>query len=306
MQSIASTMSFLAVFAAILSVAFWWFQPNADSRKALARLRDDHSDPTSDGERDASIGASIRRFLQGIGTAICLTRDSHDAIAKRMKQAGIHGRQAVLTFLGVKALLAIALMALLSIACLSFLPGRFVFGAAALGALVGMGTPEIWLSSVIKRRQRKLRQALPDALDMLVLCLEGGISSAGALQRVSSEMRRAHPLLAEEMGTMENEIQLGMSVGEAVKSFATRADLKEAHELASVLLQSERYGSSIVKPLRLHSDLARQERYRRAEEIAQKAAVKILFPTLLFIFPAVFIVILGPAAYQIAGMFSHR
>jgi tight adherence protein C len=198
------------------------------------------------------------------------------------------------------------LAVLLSLAAWSFRPGRLVVAAAAMGTLAGMMAPEFWLSSVVKRRQRKLRQALPDALDMLVLCLEGGISVAGALQRVSSEMRRAHPLLAEEMGTMENEIQLGMSVGEAVKSFATRSDLKEAHELASVLLQSERYGSSIVKPLRLHSDLARQERYRRAEEIAQKAAVKILFPTLLFIFPAVFIVILGPAAYQMANMFSHR
>jgi tight adherence protein C len=306
MQSIASTMSFLAVFAAILSVAFWWFQPNADSRKALARLRDDHSEPTSDEDRGVSFGARIGQFFQTIGTAICLTRASHDAIQRRMKQAGIHRRQAMLTFLGVKSLLCVGLAALLAIAAWSALPARFVFGAGALGALVGMSAPEIWLSSVVKRRQRKLRQALPDALDMLVLCLEGGISVAGALQRVSSEMRRAHPLLAEEMATMENETQLGMSVGEAVKSFATRADLKEAHELASVLLQSERYGSSIVKPLRLHSDIARQERYRRAEEIAQKAAVKILFPTLLFIFPSIFIVILGPAAYQIANMFSHR
>jgi tight adherence protein C len=306
MQSIASTMSFLAAFAAILSVAFWWFQPNADSRKALARLRDDHYDPTSDADGHVSFGARIRQFLQGVGTAICLTRTSHDAIQRRMKQAGIHGRQPVLTFLGVKALLSVGMTALLSIAAWSILPGRYVFGAGALGALLGMSAPEFWLSSVVKRRQRKLRQALPDALDMLVLCLEGGISTAGALQRVSAEMRRAHPLLAEEMVTMENEIQLGMSVGEAVKSFATRVDLKEAHELASVLLQSERFGSSIVKPLRMHSDLARQERYRRAEEIAQKAAVKILFPTLLFIFPAVFIVILGPAAYQIANMFSHR
>ena len=306
MQSIASTMSFLAVFAAILSVAFWWFQPNADSRKALARLRNDHSEPESDADRDASVGTRIRQILQGIGTAICLTRASHDAIQKRMKQGGIHGRQAVLTFLGVKCLLSLALTAILAIAAWSFFPGRIVVGAGALGALIGMMTPEIWLSSIVKRRQRKLRQALPDALDMLVLCLEGGISVSGALQRVSSEMRRAHPLLAEEMATMENETQLGMSVGEAVKSFATRSDLKEAHELASVLLQSERYGSSIVKPLRLHSDLARQERYRRAEEIAQKAAVKILFPTLLFIFPSIFIVILGPAAYQIASMFSHR
>ena len=107
---------------------------------------------------------------------------------------------------------------------------------------------------------------------------------------------------------MENEMQLGMSVGEAVKSFATRADLKEAHELASVLLQSERYGSCIVGRCQAAFRTSRaRKRYRRAEEIAQEGGRReILFPTLLFIFPAIFIVILGPAAYQIAGMFSHR
>jgi tight adherence protein C len=108
------------------------------------------------------------------------------------------------------------------------------------------------------------------------------------------------------METMQNEMQLGMSAGEAMKSFGNRSDLVEAHELAAVMLQSERYGASIVKPLRLHSDLARQARHRRAEEVAQKASVQILFPTLLFIFPAVFIVILGPAAYKIVNMFSSH
>ena len=126
------------------------------------------------------------------------------------------------------------------------------------------------------------------------------------MQRVTMELRKAHPLLADEMETMQNEMQLGMSAGEAVKSFGNRSDLPEAHELATVMLQSEKYGSSIVKPLRLHSELARQARHRRAEETAQKASVQILFPTLLFIFPAVFIVILGPAAYKIVNMFSHR
>src|SRR5439155_20687801 len=107
-----------------------------------------------------------------------------------------------------------------------------------------------------------------------------------------------------ELDIIQREMQMGLSCGEAMKKFAGRCDLEEVRNLASVLLQSERFGAGVVKALRIHADTARQERQQRAEEVAQKAAVKILFPTLLCIFPAIFIVILGPAAYQIAGMLS--
>jgi tight adherence protein C len=98
---------------------------------------------------------------------------------------------------------------------------------------------------------------------------------------------------------------LGLSVGEALRKFADRADLEEVRTLASVLLQNERYGASVARALRIHADTLRQERQQKAEEQAQKAAVKILFPTLLCIFPAVFLVILGPAAFQIMAVFSR-
>jgi tight adherence protein C len=107
------------------------------------------------------------------------------------------------------------------------------------------------------------------------------------------------------MNIVQREIQLGLSAGEAFKKLGDRCDLDEMRNLASVLLQSERFGASVVKALRIHADSCRLERQQRAEEMAQKAAVKILFPTLLCIFPAIFIVVLGPAAYQIANMFSQ-
>src|SRR5262249_42893053 len=168
----------------------------------------------------------------------------------------------------------------------------------ALG--VGMLTPSLWVDYQRKRRQAELRRALPDAVDMLVLCVEAGLSLRAAVQRGTAELQLPHPRLARAMDIQLREVQLGLSVGEAMQKFGERCGLDEVRELAAVLLQSERYGTASVKALRLHSETCRQQRQQRAEERAQKAAVKILFPTLLCIFPAIFIVILGPAAYQIA------
>jgi tight adherence protein C len=168
-----------------------------------------------------------------------------------------------------------------------------------------MIAPGLWLDYRKNSRQVSLRRGLPDALDMLVLCVEGGVSLTAGLQRVIAELHAAHPLLAAEMDLVQREMLLGVSAGEGLQKLAARADLEEMRNLASVIIQSERYGTSIVKALRIHADTLRQQRQQRAEEMAQKAAVKILFPTLLCIFPAIFIVILGPAAFQILAIFSR-
>jgi tight adherence protein C len=153
-------------------------------------------------------------------------------------------------------------------------------------------------------RQSIFRRALPDALDVLVICLEGGLSLPGSIRRVSHELRTTHPLLASELNIVQREIQLGRSAGESLHQMGLRTDLEEVRTLASVITQAERFGASLVKSLRVHADTLRQTRQQRAEEMAQKAAIKILFPTLLFIFPAIFVVILGPAAFQIMEAMS--
>src|SRR5262245_8066697 len=173
-----------------------------------------------------------------------------------------------------------------------------------LGAF-GMIGPSFWLDRKKAARQVALRRALPDALDVIVICLEGGISFAGALKRVASELRTAHPLLAAEFNIVQREVQLGRSTGEAIRQFAERSDLEEIRSLASVVVQAERYGASLVKALRVHAETLRVKRLHYAEEMAQKASTKLLFPTVLFIMPGVFIVILGPAVIQIMQMFAN-
>src|SRR5438067_1026350 len=138
-------------------------------------------------------------------------------------------------------------------------------------------------------------KAPADALDMLVLCIEGGLSMNAALQRITGELVHVHPALGEELTLVVQTVNLGLSVGEAVKQLGDRCGLEEVRDLASLLLQSERFGAGVAKTLRTHADSSRTDRQQRAEELAQKASVKILFPMLLFIFPAIFIVLLGPA-----------
>ena len=120
---------------------------------------------------------------------------------------------------------------------------------------------------------------------------------------MASELQSAHPVLARELSIVQRQMQLGRTAGEALRQFANRADLEEIRSLASVIIQAEKFGASLTKALRVHADALRQKRMFSAEEMAQKAAVKILFPTILCIFPGIFIVLLGPAAIQIREMF---
>jgi tight adherence protein C len=224
----------------------------------------------------------------------------------RLIHAGLYGRQAILIFLGIKLLLMVSPALIgLTLGILGMVPIFFGLLVGAVLGVVGMIGPSFWLDRRKASRQTAFRRALPDALDVLVICLEGGLSLTAALRRVAAELKTAHPLLAAELQIAQREVQLGRSSGEALKQFGDRTDLDEIRSLASVIVQAERFGASLVKALRVHAATLREKRLQRAEELAQKAAIKILFPTLLFIFPGIFLVILGPGAIQIMEMFNY-
>ena len=178
-----------------------------------------------------------------------------------------------------------------------------IFGL--IGGGFGAIAPGFWLDMQKKKRQKTLRRSLPDALDVIIVCLEGGLSLPGSFAKVSTELRTAHPMLAAEMSIVRREIQLGRSTGQALQRLAERFDVEEIRSMASVIVQAERFGASVVKALRIHADSLRMKRRQQAEEKAQKASVKLIFPTVLFIFPALFVVLIGPAAFDIMIMFEH-
>jgi tight adherence protein C len=168
-----------------------------------------------------------------------------------------------------------------------------------LTGLLGVVTPTLWLDMHKRKRQTSLRKALPDALDVIVVCMEAGLSLPAAFVRVSTDLRTVHPMLSTEFVIVQREIQMGASTGEALRRFAERFDLEELRSLSSVVLQAEKFGSSIVKAIRVNADSIRTKRMMGAEEKAQQASVKLMIPTVLFIFPALFVVLLGPAAFSI-------
>lgn len=305
-SDLLSLLAFLCVFAVTSALGyalFLWL--HRDNRRALARLRDLSS--SENVVVDTGSKNSTSWMLPQLGTLMLSAgEDRHTDLKTHLLRAG-YGRNSLRFFMGCKLLLMIVFPALFAIG--PYVAGFFTLRVALVVSVVasaaGIFAPNVWLRHYIEHRQRILRRGIPDALDMLVLCLEGGVSLVGAIQRVAVELQMVHPLMGAEMRALERSIQLGLSAGEAFREFAQRTGLQDVRDLASVILQSERYGASLVKTLQTHADWFRMERQQRAEERAQQAAVKILFPTLLCIFPAIFVVLLGPAMFQIAAMFSQ-
>lgn len=224
----------------------------------------------------------------------------------RLVHAGLYQRQAMHVFLGVKlTLLGLATIVGIGLTTTNILPMGKALPIALVLFMAGMIGPSFWLDRRKKARQTMLRRGLPDALDVLIICQEGGLSLQAGLKRVSDELRSAHPVLGSELKIVDREIQLGKSPCDALKHFAQRTDLEEALSLASVVGQSERFGASLVKSLRVHSETMRVQRKQKAEELAQKASTKMLVPTLLFIFPAIFVILLAPAVIQVMKAFKQ-
>ncbi len=250
---------------------------------------------------ERKLSSQLARSLPRVGTLIEPSEgEERSLLTTRLVQAGYYSQPAMQVYLGVKVLLMTAPTIVgLILGLLGFFPLRIAVLTGGCLGIIGMVAPSFWLDRAKSRRGGVLRRSLPDALDLMAICLEGGLTLQSALQRISEELRTAHPVLAGELLIVQREVQLGLNDSEAIKHMADRTDLSELRSLVTVITQSERFGASLVKGLRVHSESLRQDRRQRAEELAQKAGTKILFPTLLFIFPAIFVVILGPAFFQI-------
>lgn len=226
-------------------------------------------------------------------------------LAERLLQAGLYRRNAATFYYAGQGVLAASLLAVVAVFwSLEILSPRNALMGALVTAISTVLFPSLYLDQRISRRQLEIRRGLPDALDILVISLEAGLSLPAALIRLSKELVIVHPLLAFELTIVQREIQLGNSTGRALRNFSARFGLDELRSLAAVATQAERYGASIVQALRTHGESLRIKRLQQAQERAQKAAVKLLIPTVLFIFPAIFVVILGPAAFDIYENFG--
>jgi tight adherence protein C len=174
-----------------------------------------------------------------------------------------------------------------------------------IGAALGYVGPSFLLDKKRARRQRVIRLALPDALDLMVVCLEAGVAMGAAFGRVAREFSRTSPALCEELRLVTLEMQAGKSGADALRALSDRIGIEDVSSLVAMLIQSEKFGTSVADALRIHTDGMRIERIQRAEERAQKAAVRMLFPAAGLIFPAIMIVLMGPALIKMAEAFAR-
>jgi tight adherence protein C len=184
-------------------------------------------------------------------------------------------------------------------AALSGRPVPNAFGASLLLGFLGFYAPTIWIALRQKQRHSGIMSALPDALDLMVVCVEAGLSMGAALQRVGGELRIASRQLSEEFNIVHQEMQTGVSRTDALRNLAERTGVDEIYSLVAMLIQTDRLGTSVAQSLRSHAQSMRTRRRQRAEQMARKASIKLAFPLVLLIFPALLVIILGPAAIQL-------
>jgi len=204
-----------------------------------------------------------------------------------------------MTFLASKTVFAV-LFGVIAVVYVFSKGSTLGMGAGIIMIAVGMGflAPDLWLSSAISKRKEKIRNGLPDTLDMLVISVEAGLGLDAAFQRVGDDMKAVHEVLAEELQLVTFEAQMGVPRSEALMGFALRTGLDEVRSLVAIINQADRFGTSIARALRNQSDALRVKRRQAAEERAQKTAVKLMAPLILFIFPAILVVLAGPAALK--------
>jgi len=207
-------------------------------------------------------------------------------------RAGYRSPNAIFVVRGVKVLLPIGFAALVFASGIyRSNPLMILLTAAVAGYLL----PELWLGRRVRARQQRLRKGLPDALDLLVLCIEAGLGLDQALLRVSEELHITHRELSEELQLVNLEMRVGKTRLDALRELARRTGLEDIKALVAMLIQTERFGTSIAQSLRVHGDDLRVRRRQRAEEMGAKTSVKMVPPLVFFIFPALMVVILGPA-----------
>jgi tight adherence protein C len=222
-------------------------------------------------------------------------------VQKRLTLAGYRSESAPKFLYGAKVLVPLTLCLLVIVTGIGSI-NPFVVYATALG--LGFLAPDFWLGRKIKRRQDQIRKGLPDVLDLLVICIEAGLSLDHATTRTAEELARIQPALSDELSITVLEQRAGISRQDAWKHLSDRTGVESVRNLVTILIQSEKFGTSVAKTLRTHSDTLRTQRKQKVEELAAKTTVKLVFPLVFFIFPSLFLVTLGPAGIVMAESFQ--
>ena len=279
----------LLIGAAALALA-----PSGDAaiQRRLGEVASAHGYSPADAE-----GGYDRRLvdaLQRLGNKVPKSPSEMGKLQQRLVMAGYRNNEAIGVFFGIRIGFALGMFALFSTPILVRPNLMLALGACGLGYVL----PGILLGRMAKRRQHRIQLALPDALDLLVVSVEAGLGLDQAIQRVGDELTFAHPELADELRLINLELRAGKARGEALRNLGERTGVDDVISLVAMLIQTDKFGTSVAQSLRVHSDTLRTKRRQRAEEAAAKTGVKMVFPLVFCIFPAIWVVTIGPAAIK--------
>jgi tight adherence protein C len=240
--------------------------------------------------------------IQRIASFIPKSPKEMSRVQQRMVHAGYHGLGPAVVFTSCQ----LALPVLAAAIVFFFVHGELKFVQMLLGAIVGYIAPDLVLKRLIAKRQKSIQNGLPDALDLFIVCLEAGSSLDQAILKSSQDLDVPYPPLAEELRLITTEMRAGKPRLEAFKNFALRTGVDDVRALVNMLVQADRFGTSIALALRTHADTSRTKRRQRAEERAQKIGVKLVFPLVFCLFPAFYVVTLGPAVIKFIHFFAEN
>lgn len=289
-------ITFLVTVGVLMLLVYASGPQTVDIGRRLSRVLRPGATTTTDDSAEA-VGQRAQNVFVSIGKMLPATK------GKRLTQdqlllirAGYRGENALWTVKGLRAVCCIGLLiTVVWTGLYSYNPVVILF----LAGVMGYFSPELWLLYQAAARKKRLRKALPDAMDLLVICVEVGLGLDQALLKVSEELALVHPELSAELQTVSLEMRVGKTRLEALRELAQRTGLDDIKSLVSILVQTDRFGTSIVQALRTYSDELRTKRRQRAEEQSAKVSVKMVPPLVFFIFPSLMVVILGPAILTI-------
>jgi tight adherence protein C len=235
------------------------------------------------------------------------TGESTESLRSGLERAGIRAPRAEVLFLGTKVALAAALgLGWVTVNYALAHPIGSTLLQGGIAGVIGFYLPTMWLYMKGENRKSQIQTALPDALDLLVVCMEAGLGLNAGLERVGQEVSIASPALSDELLLSNQEIRTGLARSDALRRFARRTGVDDVYGLTAMLIQADKLGTSIAQSLRAHAESMRTKRRQRAEQSARKAGIKLAFPLVFMIFPALLIVILGPAVIQLAQAISAQ
>jgi tight adherence protein C len=284
-------LTFTGLTLAVMSI-YWIFARPASTMNA----RLDTMDPTLAMLENSPMTVMAERVAEPINRIIPISAMEALKLQKQLLQAGYRSPEAATAFRAIQVTLFVAIPSLVVTACVLLnrsASDMAVFGM--VGAAVGFYLPRYILRKMISGRQQRITWGLADAMDLMVVAVEAGLGLNAALNRVGDELKTLHPDMHTEIELVNLEIRVGRSREEALRNLAERTGVEDIRSFVALLIQADRYGSSIAKAVRIFADSLRTKRRQRAEQISQKAALKLLIPLTMFLFPVIILVVLGPA-----------